>query len=54
MDHVSPCVLETELFDLARLVLQSVTAVLVAWLAKRAVTRDAAERRSNGNDSAGK
>jgi len=44
-----PCSLQTGLLDLARLVINCGTAVMVAWLTVRAKGKDAAEKKRNGN-----
>lgn len=50
MEHGSfPCMPQSALVHIVLVVLQSVTAVLVAWITHRAVIRDREERRRNGN-----
>lgn len=52
-DQGGPCELQSGLLDIARLVIQSATAVMVGWLAKRAVSKDSAERKANGHKTNG-
>jgi hypothetical protein len=52
-ETVGPCVVSLSPVHVLLMVLQSITAVLVAWLTSRAKRKDREERERNGHDTNG-